>query len=663
MNIRQKLIGMISILIVVPLLVMGVTSYLKASSLLKDNFIESSKTLNNEIALELEKEFSGYLYGIQALAGNYNARTLYSNPDKATDFMNDVELYVENYPSAFQAYIGLKDKKMRIYPKHMFDSSYDPRVRSWYTFAQNQDKAGWTSIYQDVVTGNWSISGTAPVKDFGGNFIGAVATSLDLSSISEDIGAKTIGESGYVFLVDAAGTVIGHPDPNNVGTEIPIPEIQQALTEGSESGYVDYFVVSPEGDQIDKFAVYQYIPEMKWYIFTTINHDEISDSTSALLRSAGFIGLVTLIIAGIITLGFSNSVTKPINRLVANMKQVEAGDMTIQSSIKRKDELGVLATSFNNMVSNVRGLVDSASQVTLQVSDASQNLAGSSEEVSASSEEVTQTIEEIAKGASEQAIDAQNAVVLANQLDSKIVELNSSSSSIAASATSAQENNDKGTEVLRDLKQKSDENNASTKRIADAITELEQKSKDIGSILETITSIADQTNLLALNASIEAARAGEHGRGFAVVAEEIRKLAEESGNSADQIGQIVGVIQQQTGSTVEIMDEFKANSESQYMAVEEMDKSFIEISTSVDVVNKQIGEIDAYITDMISDKDAIVDAISNISSVSEETAASSEEVSASMEQQNAAIDTVASAAEQLNELSIQLSEQIMKFKI
>lgn len=663
MGIRQKLLGMIALLIIVPLLVMGGASYYKASTLLMENFVESSKGLNQEIAEGIEKEFSGYMYGVQSLAGNYDARTLYSTPDSETYLRNAMELYVENYPSAFQVYIGLKDKQMHIYPKYAFGSSYDPRTRPWYTLAQNSGSSGWTTIYKDSVTGNWSVSGTAPVYDYNGQFIGAMATSLDLSDISTSIGEKRIGESGYVFLLDALGTVIGHPNPENIGTEIPIPEIQQKLTEGSESGYIDYVVTDSAGKSVKKFAVYQYIPEMKWYIFTSINHDEIRDSTSALLRTAGLIGIVTLLIAGLLGLNFSNSITKPIKRLVANMKEVESGDMTVQSKIQRKDELGVLALSFNNMVSNVRDLVGSASKVTLEVSDASQNLAGSAEEVSASSEEVTQTIEEIAKGASEQAIDAQNAVELAAQLDSKFVELNSSSNSIATGAASVQENNEKGTAVLKDLKDKSDENNASTIKIADAISELEQKSRDIGSILETITSIADQTNLLALNASIEAARAGEHGRGFAVVAEEIRKLAEESGSSAEQIGQIVGMIQQQTGMTVEIMDEFKSNSEVQYQAVEEMDKSFSEISTSVEVVVKQIEEVDAYITDMINDKDAIVDAISNISSVSEETAASSEEVSASMEQQNAAVETVASAAEHLNELSIQLSDEISKFKV
>ncbi len=130
-----------------------------------------------------------------------------------------------------------------------------------------------------------------------------------------------------------------------------------------------------------------------------------------------------------------------------------------------------------------------------------------------------------------------------------------------------------------------------------------------------------------------------------------------------QIHSIIEVIQNQTHSTVEIMEEFKKNSDDQYRAVNDMEISFKDISHSVDEIVEQIGTVNSFISEMLEDKNAIVSAITNVSSVSEETAATSQEVSASMEQQNAAVESVASAAESLNELSKNLSIQIAKFVI
>jgi len=663
MGIRNKLIGIIALLIIVPLLVMGVSSYTKAADLLNDNFIESNKALNNEIAHSLQKEFEGYIYGVQAIADNIDARGIMDKPEYEPFLLGLFEHYVNNYPSAFQMYIGTRDGLMRISPDYKFDDSYDPRQRAWYKLAEETGKPGWTDMYKDAVTGNWSISGAVPVYNPSNQFIGSVATSLDLSAISEMIGQVKVGKQGYVFVLDDEGKVIAHPDPNQVGNVLPVPEIAEVIKNGEVNGIVDYQYVNGDGVTTDKYAVFEYMEDTRWYIMTSMYYDEVEESTRSLLMTALLIGLITLVIATLIGILFANSITKPIQMIVSDMSKVEQGDMTVKSNVKSKDEIGILAEKFNSMVLNVRELLENAVNVTSEVSLAAETLASSAEEASASSDEVNSTVDEIAQGATEQANDTEVAARLTGNLDEKFENLHLNSSDIASNADRAKEINSAGEMVLKDLKDKSEENNRSTVRISDAIGDLEAKSKDIGGILGTISSIAEQTNLLALNASIEAARAGEHGRGFAVVADEIRKLAEGSSQSTDEIRSIISLIQDQTANTVGIMDEFKENSDLQYQAVEEMGKSFDEISGAIDGIAVQIQGIDGYITEMLNDKNAIVQSITNISSVSEETAAASEEVSATMEQQNSAVDSIAKAAEQLNGLSRALSDQIRKFKI
>lgn len=663
MGIRNKLIGIIAVLIVIPLLIVGGSSYIKASDLLTTSFIDSNISLTKEIANSLDKEFEGYMFGVKSISENINARTIIEVPEREKFLNNTFDAYVKNYPSAYQIYLGTQNGVMRIRPDFDFDDSYDPRARAWYKIAEETKKPGWTEMYQDAVTGNWSISGTAPVYDLNDKFIGAVATSLDLSAISEMIGNVKVGEQGYVFVLDDQGRVIAHPDPSQIGNVMPIQEILDVLSDGSVSGTVDYEYINAEGKNTEKYAVYSYLESTGWYIMTSMYYEEIESSTRSMLNAALIIGIITLVLAGLVGLRFANSITKPILMIVSDMDKVEKGDMTIMSQVKSKDEVGVLAEKFNNMVSNVRALLENAASVTNDVSDASQTLAASAEEASASSDEVNRTIDEIAKGATDQAQDTENAAKLANNLDVKFESLYANSQEISTNADNVKQVNEAGAKVLTDLKTKSEENNQSTERIASSIKDLEEKSIDIGGILVTISSIAEQTNLLALNASIEAARAGEAGRGFAVVADEIRKLAEESSNSADEIKTIVTIIQEQTGNTVKIMDEFKSNADLQYKAVEDMDKSFEDISESIQSVSGQIDDIDVFITDMLKDKDAIIQSITNISAVSEETAAASEEVSATMDQQNAAVEAVANSADQLNDLSRQLSDQIRKFKI
>lgn len=663
MGIRNKLLGIIALLIIVPLLVVGGSSYLRASDLLTDNLIEANISLTKEIANSLEKEFEGYIFGVQMIAENINARTILDRPDREEFLMNAFAGFVKHYPNAYQMYIGTNDGVIRIHPAFEFDDSYDPRARGWYKLAEETESSGWTAMYQDAVTGNWSISGAAPIYSLTNKYIGAVATSLNLSEVSKMIGDVRVGEQGYVFVLDDQARVVAHPDPSQVGKILPVEEIKGVIDAGATEGIVDYQYQNADGLVSDKYAVYSYIDSLGWYIMTSMYYDEIRESSQSLLSAALLIGLMTLVIASIVGFGFSNSITKPILSIVKDMDKVEQGDMTVISKVNSKDEIGQLSNKFNNMIENVRKLLENAARVTGDVSDASQTLAASAEEASASSDEVNNTIEEIAKGATDQAHDTENAANLAGNLDEKFELLHNNSQQISTNADNVKQVNEAGANVLKDLKTKSDENNESTSRIASSIKDLEEKSQDIGGILVTISSIAEQTNLLALNASIEAARAGEAGRGFAVVADEIRKLAEESSKSADEIKSIVMMIQEQTGNTVKIMDEFKENADQQYQAVEDMDRSFIEISESIESVSGQIDDIDRFITEMLKDKDAIIGSIANISSVSEETAAASQQVSATMDQQNAAVDEVAKSADQLNLLSKQLSEQINKFKI
>lgn len=217
--------------------------------------------------------------------------------------------------------------------------------------------------------------------------------------------------------------------------------------------------------------------------------------------------------------------------------------------------------------------------------------------------------------------------------------------------------------MVSELRKKTEQNNRSTDQIENEIVELDADIARVGDILAAIDSIAEQTNLLALNASIEAARAGEAGKGFAVVAEEIRKLAEESKSSSNDIKDIILAVQGKSSETVKAMEEVKEINAEQNESVDKVGHSFDTISALIEDISIKLEEMGRSIEDMNRDKEAVVSAMENISSVSQETAAASEEVTASVEQQSLANDEVSRAADSLNGLSEKLIEEVNIFKI
>jgi len=231
------------------------------------------------------------------------------------------------------------------------------------------------------------------------------------------------------------------------------------------------------------------------------------------------------------------------------------------------------------------------------------------------------------------------------------------------STREAIEANKIGSEKIELLSKSAEASGEASVRIGKSIMELNNQTKDIDSILVSITGIAEQTNLLALNASIEAARAGEHGRGFAVVADEIRKLAEESNQSAEQIRVIINNIQRDSEKTVKEMSEVEEITKEQTVAVSDMNQSFVTISSSIEAIASKIDMISQSVSLLTEDKDKLVLSIQNISAVSEQTAAGAQQVSAATDQQRVAVGEVAESAELLNEIALRLNHEMNKFKI
>ncbi|MBZ9634379.1 methyl-accepting chemotaxis protein [Clostridium sp. FP1] len=381
-----------------------------------------------------------------------------------------------------------------------------------------------------------------------------------------------------------------------------------------------------------------------------------------LIIALGIIGSI------IIALFIGRRISRPIEVATGFIGRLAKLDLTyndknINQMLLSKDEIGVMGKGLIELRKELIKVVYELKEDSTGLLQYSNTISANAEETSVSITVVAQTVEELAKGSVEQAKEAQDGSYKLSILAGEIEEVVVSSNSLKEYSIEMEKMQDKGSKAIKELNVKLELNVHATEKVADNIDELSNKSSLIGEIISTIQSIASQTNLLALNAAIEAARAGESGKGFAVVAEEIRKLAEKTATSTQEIDEIVKQIQGEISLGKNNMDEAKNTVKQASGVMITSIEAFDVIGEGIYNIKSKIQCIASSMNTVDSGKDDIVDAIQGISAITEEAAASTQEVAATMEEQEAAIKNVSETVEELKELAVVLDKIVGKFTI
>ncbi len=496
----------------------------------------------------------------------------------------------------------------------------------------------------------------------------------NLSQVANEI---VFGKTGYGYVINNEGTLVGHPDIEKVLSQYNIPEEAKANVEMKDlamlfenqiktriAGSGSYFF---EGsNRVTGFAPIENTP---WIFVIGVFEDEVLLEVNNMRNILVVLAFGAIIFGIAVTYFVSGTISVPIVAVTQRINELSTLNFTIDSNantsknLNRQDEIGEMTRALRAMRNNIADFISQATQTVETIAASSEELTATSQQAANASEEVARTIEEIAKGANDQAKDteytANNIEELGNLLDEDVGYMNELNQ-----ATERIDNEkEAGFEILSELINKTNRSNDATENIHRIILENNESAEKINVTSTMIQSIADQTNLLALNAAIEAARAGEAGRGFAVVAEEIRKLAEDSNRFTGEIKAVIDELKFNSDQAVSAMNEVMRIVEQQAESVKETEEKFEGIAEATELVREVVDRLNHSAELMVTNKDNILQRVQNLSAISEENAAGTQEASAAMEEQAATIEQIADSGESLAMVAEELRISIEKFKI
>lgn len=613
LSLRWKMLLLVFALVVTPVILLGISEYRTARTLLTENVRVSARdglVGGVDVADVFIKSVED---AVNMMSRDASVRSVLTNPQVAQRVLEIFEAYVESHDDIENAFFGTRDKDFHVYPPAPggLPPGFDPTTRLWYSEAVEVGKVVWTEPYIDTGSGKLVVSVAMPVNNPGETQpVGVVGIDVALDSLTSLLSTRKVGQDGYLVLMDQTGLVLAHPDPEVFGRQMNDSVVAEMVL-SSESGELDYT------DGEEKFVAFSTLDRTGWSLGAMISYDEANVYVRDQLRKTVLIGLALLTIGfGIGTIFTNQLLIKPVFGLVDVAEKISQGNFTTDVQLKSNDELGMLAQTFRKLqedLGTLIGEVKSASDTTAELSRA---VFHSSQEISASTEEMAATTNQFAGSVQRMSEHVQN---------------------IDDEGAAVRKISGDGQELILKAVNQMEKIETSFGGLHQSVEQLGVQSTEIGKITDLIRGISDQTNLLALNAAIEAARAGEQGRGFAVVAEEVRSLAEQSATATEQIANLLREVHNQINQVMAEANDSIAEVQEGSTSVQIAGKTFGQIGEAINNISARIQEVASYALEL--------------SSGSEEMAAATEEQAATLQEITVSANDLADQAGVLMELT------------
>lgn len=476
-------------------------------------------------------------------------------------------------------------------------------------------------------------------------------------------------ESSYTYIVDSEGNMLYHPDKDKIGKSVENVIVKSYIQDLKSGIKHDTYVVEYDYNGSIKYAACYTDENGRFILVVSADDDDVLRDSASLIVRVTAISLLIGMAAIVVVFIFIRKIVAPLSYATNAVEELAALDFRVKNEQQErrfaglKDEVGNIMRAVLKLRGELTAVVTELKNQSDNLFEQSDSLSKSASDTMNNMKDTDRAVDEMANGATMLAQETQSASDNIIEIGNMIDKVNDNTEELAKDADNMKELGENAENILRQLIAGQKEMVTHIGVVNDKTHEANKAAGKISEVVNLITEIASQTNLLSLNASIEAARAGEAGRGFAVVAENIKQLAEQTTSSAADIQDIIHDLEQKSGETVEKTEAVNNIVNKQSEDMKQTADILNQVITGITGLIDKIDSIAVSVANMDKSKENVVDVIGNLSSVSQENAASTEETSASTTMAMETAKKIADEAVNLRDIAQELEDRMKQFII